>query len=104
MEVLQLSVSKRRLNSSNNSSRSAKLRSRSVDNIRRRSPGKLRLSSSCNLRTINRRNITLSSSRSINNNRRSPGKLRLNSSCNLRISSRRNIPSPAGGGAQAVSP
>jgi hypothetical protein len=57
MEVLQLSVSKRRLNSSiNSSSRSAKLRSRSVDNNRRRSPGKLCLSSSCNLRIINRRN------------------------------------------------
>jgi hypothetical protein len=52
MEVLQLSVSKRRLYSS--SSRSAKLHSRSIDNNRRRSPGKLRLSSSCNLRIINR--------------------------------------------------
>jgi hypothetical protein len=52
MEVLQLSVSKRRLNSSS-SSRSAKLRSRNVDNNKRRSPGKLRLSSSCNLRIIN---------------------------------------------------
>jgi hypothetical protein len=52
MEVLQLSVSKRRLNSS---SRLAKLRSRSVDNSWRRSLGKLRLSSSCNLRIINRR-------------------------------------------------
>jgi hypothetical protein len=54
MEVLQLSVSKRRLNSSSNNSRSAKLHSRSVDNNRRRSPGKLRLSSSYNLRIINR--------------------------------------------------
>jgi hypothetical protein len=52
MEVLQLSVSKRRLNSSS-SSRSAKLHSRSVDNNRRRSPGELRLSSSYNLRIIN---------------------------------------------------
>jgi hypothetical protein len=87
MEVLQLSVSKRRLNSS---SRSAKLRSRSVDNNRGRSPGKLRLSSSCNLRVINRRNSSLSSSRSIDNSRRSPGKLRLSSSYNMRISNRRN--------------
>jgi hypothetical protein len=57
MEVLQLSVSKRRLNSSSSSSsssRSAKLHRRSVDNSRRRSPGKLRLSSSCNLMIINR--------------------------------------------------
>jgi hypothetical protein len=87
MEVLQLSVSKRRLNSS--SSRSAKLHSRSIDN-NRRSPDKLRLSSSCNLRIINRRNISLSSSRSIDNSRRSPGKLRLSSNCNMRISNRRN--------------
>jgi hypothetical protein len=63
MEVLQLSVSKRRLN--NSSSRSAKLQSRSVDNNWRRSPGKLRLSSSCNLRIINRQNSSLSSSRSV---------------------------------------
>jgi hypothetical protein len=88
MEVLQLSVSKTRLNSS--SSRSAKLRSRSVDNKGKRSPGKLRLSSSCNLRIINIRNNSLSSSRSVNNSRRSPGKLRLSSSCNMRISNRRN--------------
>jgi hypothetical protein len=87
MEVLQLSVSKRRLN---NSRRSAKLHSRSVNNSRRRSPGKLRLSSSYNLRTINRQNISLSSSRSVDNSRRSPGKLRLSSSCNMRISNRRN--------------
>jgi hypothetical protein len=87
IEVLQLSVSKRRLNSS---SRSAKLHSRIVDNNRRRSQGKLRLSSSCNLRVINRRNSSLSSSRSINNSRRSPSKLRLSSSCNMRISNRRN--------------
>jgi hypothetical protein len=89
MEVLQLSVSKRRLNSSN-SNRSAKLHSRSVDNNRRRSPGKLRLSSSCNLRIINRRNSSLSSSRSIDNSKRSPNKLRLSSSCNMRISNRRS--------------
>jgi hypothetical protein len=88
MEVLQLNVSKRRLNSS--SSRSAKLRSRSIDNSRRRSPGKLRLSSSCNFRIINRRNSSLSSCRSIDNSRRSPGKLRLSSSCNMRISNIRN--------------
>jgi hypothetical protein len=87
MEVLQLSVSKRRLNSS---SRSAILRSRSVDNNQKRSPGKLRLSSSCNLRIINRRNNSLSSSRSIDNSRRSLGKLLLSSSCNMRISNRRN--------------
>jgi hypothetical protein len=84
---MELSVSKRRLNSS---SRSAKLRSRSVDNSWRRSPGKLRLSSSCNLRIINRQNNSLSSSRSVDNSRRSPGKLRLSSSCNMRISNRRN--------------
>jgi hypothetical protein len=81
MEVLQLRVSKRRLNSS---SRSAKLHSRSVDNNRGRSPGKLRLSSSCNLWIINRRNSGLS------NSSRSPGKLRLSSSCNMTISNRRN--------------
>jgi hypothetical protein len=85
MEELQLSVSKRRLNSSNSSSsRSAKLHSR------RRSPGKLRLSSICNLRIINRRNNNLSSSRSVNNSRRSPGKLRLSNSCNMRINNKRN--------------
>jgi hypothetical protein len=72
MEVLQLSVSKRRLNSSSSSSRSAKLRSWSIDNNRRRSPSKLRLSSSYNLRIINRRNSSLSSSRSVDNGRRSP--------------------------------
>jgi hypothetical protein len=88
MEVLHLSVSKRRLNSS--SSRSAKLRSRSVDNNRRRRPGKLRLSSSCNLRIINKRNSSLSSGRSVDNSRTSPGKLRLSSNCNMRISNRRN--------------
>jgi hypothetical protein len=87
MEVLQLSASKRRLNSS---SRSAKLRSRSVDNNRGRSPGKLRLNSNCNLRIINRRNSSLSSSRSIDNSRRSPGKLRLSRRCNMRIRNRRN--------------
>jgi hypothetical protein len=86
MEVLQLSVSKRRLNSSSN--RSEKLHSRSVDNNRRRSLGKLRLSSSCNLRIINRRNNSLSSSRNVDNSRRSPGKLRLSSRCNLRIINR----------------
>jgi hypothetical protein len=90
MEVLQLSVSKRRLNSSNSSSRLAKLRSRSVENNRRRTPGKLRLSSSCNLRIINRRNNSLSSSRSVDNSKRSLGKLRLSSSCNMRISNRGN--------------
>jgi hypothetical protein len=88
MEVLQLSVSKRRLN--NSSSRSAKLHSRSVDNNRRRSLSKLRLSSSCNLRIINRRNNSLSSSESVDNSRRIPGKLCLSSSCNMRISNRRN--------------
>jgi hypothetical protein len=73
MEVLQLNVSKRRLNRS--SSRSPKLRSRSINNNRRWSPGKLHLSS-CNLRIINRRNSSLSSSRSVDNSsRRSPGKL-----------------------------
>jgi hypothetical protein len=87
MEVLQLSVSKRRLNSSS-SSRIAKLRSRSVDNSRR-SPSKLRLSSSC-MRISNRRNRSLSSSKSVDNSRRSPGKLRLSSNCNMKISNRRN--------------
>jgi hypothetical protein len=42
------------------------------------------------LRIINRRNSSLSSSRSIDNIRRSPGKLRLSSSCNMRISNSRN--------------
>jgi hypothetical protein len=98
MEVLQLIVHKRRLN---NSSKPAKLHSRSVVNNRRRSPGKLRLSSSYNLRIINKRNSSLSSSRSVNNSslsssrsidnsRRCPGKIRLSSSCNMRISNRRN--------------
>jgi hypothetical protein len=67
MEMLQLSVSKRRLNSSSSSSRSTKLRSRSVDNNRKRSPGKLHLRSSYNLRIINKRNNSLSSSRSVDN-------------------------------------
>jgi hypothetical protein len=40
------------------------------------------------LRIINRRNISLSSSRSVDNSRRSPGKLHLSSSCNMRISNR----------------
>jgi hypothetical protein len=66
MEVLQLSVSKRRLNNSS-ISRSAKLYSKSVDNSQRRSLGKLRLSSSCNLRIIKRQNDSLSSSKSIDN-------------------------------------
>jgi hypothetical protein len=87
IKVLQLSVSKRRLNSSN---RSAKLCSMSVDNSRRRSPDKLHFSSSCNLRISNKRNNSLSSSRSIDNSQRSPDKLRLSSSCNMRISNRRN--------------
>jgi hypothetical protein len=61
MEVLQLSVSKRRLNnSSNNNSRSAKVSSRSIDNMRSRSLYKLRLSSTCNSRISNRRNSSLS--------------------------------------------
>jgi hypothetical protein len=88
MEVLQLSVSKRRLNSSS-SSRSTKLHSGSVNN-NRRSPDKLRLSSSYNWRIINRRNRSLSSSRSVDNSRRSLGKLRLRSRYNMRISNRRN--------------
>jgi hypothetical protein len=87
MEVLQLNVSKGRLNSS---SRSSKLHSKSVDNNRRRSPGILYLSSSCNLLIINRRNSSLSSSKSVDNNRRSPGKLRLSNNFNLRISNRQN--------------
>jgi hypothetical protein len=95
MVVLQLSVSKRRLNSSSSSSRSVKLHSMSVNHNRRRSPGKLRLSSSCNLRIINRRNSSLSSSRSVDNSRRSPGKLRLSSCCNMRISNRRNSSLPS---------
>jgi hypothetical protein len=90
MEVLQLSVSNRRLNNSRSSSRAAKLCNRSIDNSRRRSPGKLHLSSSCNLRISIRRNNSLFSSRSIDHSRRSPGILRLSSSCNMRISNRRN--------------
>jgi hypothetical protein len=91
MEVLQLCVSKRRLNrSSSSNSRPAKLHSRSVDNNQRRSPRKLRLSSSCNLRIINRRNSSLSSSRSVGNSRKGPRKLYLSSSCNIGISNRRN--------------
>jgi hypothetical protein len=50
-----------------------KLRGKIIDNDRRRSSGKLRLSSSCNLRIINKRNNSLSSSRSIDNSRRSQG-------------------------------
>jgi hypothetical protein len=64
MELMKLSVSKRRLNSN---SKSAKLHSKSVDNSRRRSLGKLHLSSSCNLRISNKRNSNLSSSRSVAN-------------------------------------
>jgi hypothetical protein len=90
MEVLHLGVSKRRLNGSSSNNRSAKLRSRSVDNSRRRSLVKLCLSSSYNLRTINKRNNSLSSRRSVDNSRRSPGKLRLSSSCNMRISNSQN--------------
>jgi hypothetical protein len=89
MEVVQLSVSKRRLNNSS-SNRSAKLCSRSIDKNRRRSPDKLHLSSSYNLRIINRQNNSLSNSRSVDNSRRNPGKLCLSSSCNMRISNRRN--------------
>jgi hypothetical protein len=69
-----VSVSKRRLNSSNSSS--AKLHSKSIDNSQRRSPGKLRQSSSGNLRISNRRDNSRSSSRSVDNISRSPGKLR----------------------------
>jgi hypothetical protein len=89
MEVLQISVSKRRLNSSSSSSRSAKLHSKSVNNSRRR-PGKLRLSSSFNMRISNRRNRSLSSS-----SRRSVGNLPLSSRCNMYSSlcNRRRIPS-----------
>jgi hypothetical protein len=72
------------------SSRLAKLHSRSINNNERRSPGKLRLRSSCNLRIINGQNNSLFNSRSIDNSRRSTGKLRLSSSCNMRISNRRN--------------
>jgi hypothetical protein len=86
MEVLQLSVSKRRLNSNNNSILT-KLHSWSVDNSRK-SPSKLCLSSSCNMRISNRRNNNLSSSRSVDNSRRSTGKLHLRSCCNMRISNR----------------
>jgi hypothetical protein len=75
MEVLQLSVSKRRLSIS--SSISAKLLSRSIDNSQR-SPDKLRLSSSCNIRISNRQNNSLCSS-----SRRCPGNLPLNSRCNM---------------------
>jgi hypothetical protein len=89
MEVLQLSVSKRRLNSS---SRSTKLHSMSVDNSQRKSPSKLRLSSSCNWRIINRQNSSLSNSKSVDNSRRSRGKLRLSISCNMTISNRRKQP------------
>jgi hypothetical protein len=104
MVVLQLSVSKRRLNNSCSSSKSAKLHNRSINNNRRGSPGKLRLSNSCNLRIINKRNSNLSSRRSIDKSRRSPGKLRLSSSCNMRISIDETAASPAGGGgAQAIS-
>jgi hypothetical protein len=75
MEVLQLSVSKRRLNSS--SIKSAKLRSKSVHNSWR-STGKLLLSRSCNMRIGNRRNSSLCS-----NKRRSPDNLPLSSRCNM---------------------
>jgi hypothetical protein len=56
MEVLQLCVSKRRLNgsSSRRRRRLAKLHSRSVDNSLRRSSGKLRLRRNYNLRISNR--------------------------------------------------
>jgi hypothetical protein len=75
MEVLQLSVSKRRINSS--SSRSEKLCSRSINNSRR-SLGKLCLSSSYNMRISNKQNSSLSSIR-----RRSEGNLPLSIRCNM---------------------
>jgi hypothetical protein len=77
MEVLQLSVSKRRRNSNSSSSRSAKLHSRSVDNSRR-SPGKLHLSSNCDMRISNKQNSNLSSSSS-----RRTDNLSLSSWCNM---------------------
>jgi hypothetical protein len=76
----------------------------SVDNNRRRSPGKLRLSSSNNLRISNRRNSSLSSSRSINNSRSSLGKLHLSNNCNMRIRNKTTTSPAAGGGAQEISP
>jgi hypothetical protein len=85
MELLQFSVSKRRLNNS----RSEKLRNRSIDNSWM-SPRKLRLRSSSNMRISNRQNNSLSSSRSVDKSWRSPGKLCLSSSCNMRISTRQN--------------
>jgi hypothetical protein len=98
MEVSQHSVSKRRLN---NSSRSAKLHSKSVDN-NQRSPGKLRLSSSCNMRISNKRNSSLSSSRSVDNSKRILGKLHLSGSCNMRISNKKTVVSPAVGASTTV--
>jgi hypothetical protein len=78
MEVLQLSASKRRLSIS--SSISAKLLSRSVDNSQR-SPGKLRLSRSCNITISNKQKSSLCSSSSSSS--RCPGNLFLNSRCNM---------------------
>jgi hypothetical protein len=77
MEVLQLGVSKRSLNSNTNNSKSAKPHSRSVNNSRR-SQGKFCLSSSCNMRISNGRNNNLSSSR-----RMSARNLPLSSRCNM---------------------
>jgi hypothetical protein len=77
MEVLQLSVSKRRLNNRSSSSRSTKLRSRSIDNSWR-STGKLRLSSSCNMRISNKRNSNRSTSW-----RRSACNIPLSNRCNM---------------------
>jgi hypothetical protein len=59
MEVLQLSVSKRRLSSSN---KSAKLHSRSVDDSMR-SLGKLHRSSSCNMRMRSSGNLPIENKR-----------------------------------------
>jgi hypothetical protein len=86
MEVLHISVSKRRLNSI---SRSAKLRSRSVDNSQRK-PGKFHLSSSCNMMIGNRQNNSLSSSRMM-----STGNLPLCNRCNMynNLYNRRRSPS-----------
>jgi hypothetical protein len=88
MEVLQLSVSKRRL-----ISRSTKLHSRSVDNSWW-SPGKLHLSSSCNMTTRSPGNLPISNKRNsgLYSSMRSLDNLLLSSRYNCSLCSRRRMP------------
>jgi hypothetical protein len=95
MDVLQLSVNKRRLNCISNN-KTAKLHSRRIDNSRR-SLGKLRLSICCNMRISNKQNSSLCCRR-----RRSPGNFPISSRCNmytLAVDATFIVASTKGGGA-----